>query len=229
MASAVRWKIKDLLDIPLAEAAVDYFLLPPDAYRGRQSMLYAAAIRQTVLQSLVEPVIAAGLAVDTVEVAELALHNLVARLPLDRGATAVLQLYDTEGFVNLVEGGEIYLCRRIDLGLSRFREGADNSAFFEALLLEIQRSMDFYESQLGKGIVSTLYLSPQSAVTSQIGGYLSTQLGLNIAPLDLADLDWQLPADMDGRCVTAIGAALQPLATKASASKPAAGAASAAH
>ena len=99
-------------------------------------------------------------------------------------------------------------------------EGADNTAFFESLLLEIQRSMDFYESQLGKGIVSNLYLSPDTSVTSQIGGYMSSQLGLNVAPLDISELGITLE-DNAARCVTAIGAAMGP--------NPEQGVASAAH
>ena len=36
LRSAVRWKIKDLLDMKIDEAAIDVFEVPEDAYRGRE-------------------------------------------------------------------------------------------------------------------------------------------------------------------------------------------------
>ena len=216
MSQAVRWKVKDLLDFPLEQAAIEHFLLPDDAYRGRQRMLYAAALRKTELQNLVAPVEASGLAVDCVEISELASHNLVSRLPTEPGGVALVQLYRKGGFINLAEEGSLYLSRRLDVGIDGFDPVADNSAFFDALFLEIQRSLDFYESQLGKGIITQLWYSPGLPYTADIGSFLSTQLGLNVSALDLSPLqlvdriDEELDEQMSMN-VTAIGAALGPL------------------
>lgn len=213
LASALRWKLKDLLDYPLDEAAVEYFLLPDDAYRGRQSMVYAAALRKSTLHSLVDPVEDCGLRVDCVEIAELAIHNLIARLSTEVGGTACVQLHEGEGFINLVEDGAVYLSRRLDIGLDAFAPDGDNSQFFEALYLEIQRSLDFYESQLGKGIITQLLYSPGLPANAPIGEFLSQQLGLNVAALDFSQfvhsaLIYQ-PEML--RCASAVGAALGPV------------------
>lgn len=212
LSSAVRWKVKELLDFPLEEAAIEYFLLPDDAYRGRQKMLYAAALRKATLQGLVEPVEASGLAVDTVEVTELALHNLVARLPAEAGGLALLQLHEGEGFINLVDDGAIYLTRRLDFGLAGFNRTGDNTQFLDTLYLEIQRSLDFFESQLGKGIITRLYYSPGLDEVSAIGEFLTAQLGMHVARLDITALqlvEGEMSESMI-RCASAIGAALGP-------------------
>ena len=218
MPSAVRWQVKEFLDFPLDEAAIEYFLLPDDAYRGRQKMLYAAALRKKALQDLVEPVQNSGLEVDCIEIAELALNNVVCRLPAVNGAAALVQLYEGGGFINLIEDGSIYLCRRLDIGLERFTGNTDNSDCYEMLLLEIQRSLDFYESQLGKGIVTTLYYSPGTSQFNLLGEFLSNQLGLNVLPLSLPSLllngDGSEETNADEQaliCINAIGAALGPL------------------
>jgi len=214
LSSAVRWKVKELLDFPIEEAAIDTFSLPEDAYRGRHKMLYAAALRKTTLQDLVSPVEAAGLEVDCIEVSELALHNLSSRITSDRGCTAIVQFHAGEGFINLVESGAIYLSRRLDIGLDKFKPSGDNTTFFDTLFLEIQRSLDFYESQLGKGIVTYLYYSPGLPSTEAIGRFLSAQLAVTVEPLSLSavNVDSDIPLDDEQvlRCVTAIGAALQP-------------------
>ncbi|WP_101758873.1 hypothetical protein [Oceanicoccus sp. KOV_DT_Chl] len=211
MSAAVRWKVKDLLDFPLADAAIEYFLLPEDAYRGRQKMLYAAALRKAALQSLVQPVEESDLIVDCVEIAELALHNIVSRLPREGGGIALLQLHAGEGFINLVENGAIYLTRRLDIGLDGFNAERDNTRFFDSLFLEVQRSLDYYESQLGKGIITRLFYSPALDETVAIGDFLSMQLGLNVAALDLSGLEiLTAEVGLDNRCVSAVGAALGP-------------------
>ncbi|WP_339674142.1 hypothetical protein [Dasania marina] len=211
MAEAVRWRLKDLVDYPLSDAAVDYFSLPKDAYRGRKSMLYVAVMRKNSLQSLVQPIEAAGLALDCIEVSELALHNLSAALPEVRGGTAILHLLEGEGFINLIEDGQIYLSRKMDIGYSSFAGEGDHLQQFEALLLEIQRSLDFYESQLGKGIISNLFYSPAISATADLGDFLSMQLGVNVAPLNVSALvQSDLPAAELALAVTALGAATGP-------------------
>ncbi len=215
LAQALRWKVKELLDYPLETAAIEHFALPADAYRGRQSMLYVAAMPKAELQALVKPVEVAGLEVDCIEIAELAVHNLVSRLPADPGGIALVQLYREGGFVNLVEDGAVYLSRRLDAGLNGYDPVADNSAFFDALFLEIQRSLDYYESQLGKGIITQLWYSPGIPYTAEIGTFLSGQLGLNVSALDLSPLklvdviDEELDEQMS-LSAPAIGAALGP-------------------
>lgn len=217
LSAALRWKLKDLLDYPLEEAAIEYFLLPEDAYRGRQSMVYAAALRKSTLLSLVDPVEECGLKVDCVEIAELAIHSLIARLPSDVGGIACVQLHEGEGFINLVEDGAVYLSRRLDIGLDAFSPDGDNTQFFDALYLEIQRSLDFYESQLGKGIITQLLYSPGLPATAPIGEFLSLQLGLNVAALDFSPLAHSAlncqPEML--RCASAVGAALGPVKAEA--------------
>lgn len=222
VGEAVRWKIKELLDFPLEQAAIDYFLLPADAYRGRQSMLYAAAMRRSALQQLVEPVEQAGLALDCIEIAELAMHNLISRLPEQSGGTALVQLMEGGGFINLVEDGAVYLSRRLDVGLDEYSPAGDNQRFFEALYLDIQRSLDFYESQLGKGIITRLLYSPGLPETAGIGEFLSRELGLEVSVLDLSPLQLidVLDEERDeqmARSAMAIGAALGPQRTAESA------------
>jgi MSHA biogenesis protein MshI len=216
LSSAIRWKIKELLDFPVEEAAIEYFMLPDDAYRGRQKMLYAAALRKVTLESLVDPVERSGLNVDCVEISELAIHNIASRYPTEAGGTAVLQLYEGEGYINLMDGGQIYLTRRLDIGLDKYQSGKNNTDFFDTLFLEIKRSLDYYESQLGKGIITQLFYSPGMDNFKPIGDFLSSQLGLHVEPINFSTLDIsdELSADQMLMCASAVGAALGPVKPK---------------
>lgn len=211
MAQAVRWKIKDLLPFPLEHAAVETFPLPDDAYHGRQKRLYAAAIQKETLQTLVQPVENAGLALDRIDIAELSLQNIVLRCAPSEGGMAVLQLFGAEGILNLVEDGEIYFCRRVEIGLDLMRHSRDIQAVFDSLVLEIQRSLDFYESQLGKGIITHLHYERG---LDGMGEHLSRTLPLQVAELDPSQLVGAQVADVSATCMSAIGGALGPLQVK---------------
>ena len=210
MTQAVRWRVKDLLDFPLEQAAIDSFPLPEDAYRGRQAKRYAAILQKSMLQDLATPLEEAGLALDCIEVAELALHNIASRIEHQAGGFAVLQLFGGEGFVSMVEDSKLYLTRRIEQGLEQFLNGGNPQGFLDTLMLELQRSLDFYESQLGKGIITHLYYTPANDLTRPIGEFLSQYLGLHVEPLSLAGMVAGELGEASGHSVTAIGAALGP-------------------
>jgi MSHA biogenesis protein MshI len=205
LAQAVRWKIKDLMSFPLEEAAVETFPLPDDAYHGRQKKLYAAAIQKETLQNLVAPVENAGLALDCIDIAELSLQNIALRCAPCEGAMAVLQLFGAEGILNLVEDGEIYFCRRVEIGLELMRHSNDLQKMFDSLVLEIQRSLDFYESQMGKGIITHLHYERG---IDGMGEHLSRALPLQVAELDPSHLVGAQVADVSATCMSAIGGAL---------------------
>lgn len=207
---ALSWKIKELLEFPVDQAVIDYFTLPDDAYRGRQKMVYVAALQKNQLQRLAEPIQNSGLMVDCIEVAELAINNLATRHKHETGAFAVLKLFDAEGFINMVEDGSLYLTRRFDLGTDEFFSGHDPQAFLNNLLLEVQRSVDYFESQLGKGIVTHLYYSPSGDIYQAIGDFLSEQLGIHVAPIPMGALVDSAQGDQLGRRALALGAALGP-------------------
>ena len=216
LSAAVRWKVREFLDFPVEEAAIQHFALPEDAYYGRQPMVCVAALPRAELEALIEPIENSGLAVDCVEITELALHYLITRVPAEGGGIALLHLHNSGGFINLVADGQIYLTRRLDIGLDRYRPGDHDSNFLDMLALEIQRSLDFFESQMGKGIITRLFYSPALGAYAGVGEIFHDQLGLEVYGLSPATWpDITLAMD-DGdsdelcRCAAAIGAALGP-------------------
>jgi hypothetical protein len=51
LAEALQWKVKDLLNTAMEESVIDGFLLPDDAYRGRQKMAYTVVANRAQLDS----------------------------------------------------------------------------------------------------------------------------------------------------------------------------------
>jgi len=96
-------------------------------------------------------------------------------------------------------------------GFSGFTANSTQTELVSAIVLEIQRSLDFYESHFAYGPPSELVLSPGS----DIGGLarsLSEQLGVSVSNLDLNKLfhiQSALSPVGQGACLLAVGAALR--------------------
>jgi len=195
LAAALPWKIKDLLQHPITDVAIDVFALPSDAFRGRQRMVYAVAMPRNQLTTFADLIEGAGLALDTVSIAELTLWQTLASRELV-GNRGILRM-DRHGCVlTIANGNTVYLCRSFDIGLDKIRstlpvleEGSfSGGQFFDALALELQRSLDYYESQIGKGGVGELLIVPLPERDGVLVPLLGKQLGARLQLLDINEL-----------------------------------------
>jgi MSHA biogenesis protein MshI len=193
LAAALPWKIKDLLHHPVSEVAIDAFALPNDAFRGRQRMIYAVAMPKTQLTTFSELIEGVGLALDTVSIPDVLLWRMIEKKPANR---AILRLDRANGILSVANDNVVYLCRSFDIGLDKIRSTLpvldENSfsggQFLDALALELQRSLDYYESQLGKGGVSELLVVPLPERDAPIIRVLAKQLGARVNVLDVNEL-----------------------------------------
>ena len=211
MASAVRWRVKDFLEQPIEEFAVDYFALPADAYHGRQNMLYVAATQKTRINALAEMIEEAELVLDHIDIEETAVQALVGNGSTVAPGAGLICLDQESGFLNLCQADNIYLTRRIDFGSKQLSKESDQQ--FDALLLEVQRSFDYYESQIGKGVIKKLYLSPNDAVSVQAAAYLSEALRVEAEVLSIDHLlpeNCSLDEEHKSECVYVLGIANLP-------------------
>lgn len=208
LRAAVRWRIRELVNAPLDSLVVDAFALPDDAYRGRTPMAYCAVLARARMQALADWVAGAGLRLHSIDIAEMALRNL-GLLTVGEGQNlAVLQLNARDGLICVQHGRDLYMARRIERGLDN--RGTDSAQ----LALEIQRSLDYFESQLGKGPVGRLLLLPVPVIGEQLQAELGLQLSVRRERLALDELFagsplLELPADQQALYLPAIGAALR--------------------
>ncbi|MDH1054151.1 MSHA biogenesis protein MshI [Aquipseudomonas alcaligenes] len=209
LRDAMRWRVKDLIAEPLEQVVVDAFCLPDDAYRGRSRMAYCAVLSKARMQAWGDLFRQAGLRLRSIDVTEMAFRNLGLLAGAEGMNVALLRLRSSEGLISVQNGADLYMARRIEHGL----DGAAGD--YGTLTLEIQRSLDYFESQLGKGYINRLLLLLPSkrdgaAVQQAMGGGLAVKL----QALDLRELfPGQASAELDtvqqAYCMTAVGAALR--------------------
>lgn len=221
LRAAVRWRIKDLIDFHIDDAVIDVFEIPGQV-RGRSRMMYVVAARTSRVSARIADVESMGFALNSVDIEELALRNLAALSPEDERGTGLLRLAPEDGLIVITSAGELYLSRRIELGARDLFTAAQHgdpdtgdfgpqlAGHLDQITLEIQRSLDYYDSHFGRPPLKSLLVAPSDPETPYLADALAANLSLPVTKLDLAEVfpDARLPAgSTQARCLTAVGAA----------------------
>ncbi len=179
VAEAVRWKIKDLLDYPVDDAVIDVYEFPKDALRGRPEQVSVVACRSAVVKNAVSLVEQAGLKLDTIDIIDLALRNLLARDEANTQSNAILYLRSGGGLIVLTKGKTLYFARHFDFSLEALNDVQQQDNVIQHLALEVQRSFDYFDSQLAQVPPKVLYLvgpTPHLPLANMLGGSISAQV-----------------------------------------------------
>src|SRR5712691_255733 len=118
LKNAVRWKIKDMIDYHLDDATIDVLDIPVDpSGAGRGHSMYAVAARNDIIQGCLERFTSAQIQLSVIDIAETAQRNIAALYePPDRGV-GLLYLGPAHALLTINFRGELYLARRIDVGI----------------------------------------------------------------------------------------------------------------
>lgn len=166
--SAIRWKIKDLIAIKLESAAIDIFFLPQDGNRSTKKMVYVVVSDTQKLKQLVDMVNGSGLKLAAIDIPEMAIRNIAqlksAEQMSERGV-AVARILPGGGTISLYRQGNLYLSRQFKLDYSG---GLLDDLPTDTLALEIQRSLDYYERQMGLAPPALLYICGENISEDKI-------------------------------------------------------------
>lgn len=219
LRSAVRWRIKDLIDFHIDDAVIDVFEVPNLKTTGTNRMMYVVAARSEQVKRQIDRLVKAGLNLDIIDIPELALRNIAAILPEDVGGVALVYIGQKSGLITITRQETLYLSRRIETGLDDLPETAIHTgdeqvieSWLDGIVIEIQRSLDYYESHFSLPQVSGLVLAPTGRNLPKAGVYLSSQLGLPARQFDineLIDMPEEIDMQVQSDCLLAIGAALR--------------------
>ncbi|MGI9328045.1 MAG: type IV pilus biogenesis protein PilM [Pseudomonadales bacterium] len=182
LVEAVRWAVQDSVDFPMEQASLDIFDLPAAASRDRD-MVFVAVARKEFLSKRVEQLLEAGLYANTVGITELSLRNLIATMyPEPDQSIGLLRMTSNSGLINVSRAAELFLSRRITGVPGDFGEQAWE-AFKEQLLLQVQRSVDYYESAMSQPPCSALLVATTHSWQQRVCEFLSEMLPVPIRNL----------------------------------------------
>jgi MSHA biogenesis protein MshI len=217
LKTAMRWRMKDVLDFPVTDATYDVLDIPldPNAAVRPQQSIFAIAARNSLVQARQKLFTQAKIRLRTIDIPEMAQRNVSSMLEPDGRGIAMLSFGDDGGLLTVSWRGELYLSRRIDVTLAQLLDADQERRHhsFDKITLELQRSLDNFDRQFSFISVAKLVLAPSGA--AGLEEYLAGNLYTRVETLDLGqvlDLDATpelLDAARQQRFFVAIGAALR--------------------
>jgi MSHA biogenesis protein MshI len=181
LAEALQWKVKDLLHKAMEESVIDGFLLPDDAYRGRQKMAYTVVADRAELQAVANSLETINVELDRIEIPELALLRLLENYPRESQTEMIVVIGRQSGFLTVVADQALYLSRVINISDQALQAmPLSNSREIESFILEMQRSRDYFESQIGKGTIGHILLAPLENNASALSHEIHQRLDASI-------------------------------------------------
>ena len=143
----------------------------------------------------------------------MALRNLLFSCSPGETLQALLYLAPRFGLIEIVRDSTLFLNRKIDInGVDLEQQGGFSlNELMDALVLELQRSLDYQESQFGQGPVSAVFISGGSGHSSQLIDFAAENLTSSVGALQVGDRlagIEAIPKEQVDRCLPAIGAAL---------------------
>ena len=218
LRAAARYSMRDTFDFPIDNSVLDVFDLPEQISSGNKRMCFAIATRGDAVSNLTSTFERHFRRFDVIDIPELCQRNLSALLPQDAKGVAFLMLRDDYAQLVLTRRGMLYVTRRFEYVQRGELNGDEDAEADElpldpqALSLELQRSLDYYESHFDETAIADLFIAPAGMRANLLAAELGATTGLRISMYNIHDLvDVSFSAEIpDGwlPCM-AIGAALR--------------------
>jgi MSHA biogenesis protein MshI len=188
LKTAIRWRIKDLLDYRVDDATVDVLEVPRNPAGGeRGHSMYAVTARNDVIQACIGRFEAAHIPLTVIDIEETAQRNVAALFERDERGLALLHLGDEQGLLTINYKQELVLARRIEAGMRALLAESDaaREEQLQRVLLELQRTFDHFDRQFAYVPVAKLMLAPGPA-DSGLLEYLAANLDIPVERVHLS-------------------------------------------
>lgn len=199
--AAASFLVKDLIDYPMDQAAIDVFEVPNRA--GNPAKVYVVAMKLERTIELADYLKGLGLNLQMISISELAINALASRAPEAEHGVAFLYKDSMNLHIMITKGGVLRIIR--DVGpVSRIQSMNE----IERLVLEIQRSLDFYQSQLGHSAPLKLFVTPRIGEHADAINHLSQSLTLSVESFCIENIFPEfanLTHEAHARCLPVLG------------------------
>lgn len=178
---ALQWTVKEQL-FSDGDLAVDYFDLPAAAANAKK--LNVVALGKNEIEALIEGILDAGLNLVGISVEELTTCNLLP--PSEEAAIILHQNPGEQICLSIVKKGLLYFSRRLRSyeNLANFSVQELEMGIADNLALEIQRSMDYFESQLRQAPVKKVYIALDTPHQTVLADLIKAVIFVNIVKLE---------------------------------------------
>ena len=216
----LKFKAIDLIQKPAADSAIAISRFPKEAFRGRLKMAYIIAAERAEVERIQDQFGLQGLNLASVDIVDMAVRSLVA-LSSTKPCYAAFSLGKRKSSINCYFQGHLCLQRDIDIGSLDLVSGTSGEnapsttqreLSMATLTLEVQRSLDYFESQLALGAIADIVVIAPEMWSDELVSLLDNAVQPRVLPLQFAEtmtLAGGVSPSLTGEDAYAIGGALR--------------------
>jgi MSHA biogenesis protein MshI len=210
---ALKFRAREVSQVPIEDMLLDYVDVAGTRARGGEPPCYCAIASRERMTRLRDAALGAGFHLEAIDVADMALSHVLGRAAGEGEAVSALVLGNQGLRFVIVNEGKLSLFRSSTLTAEHFRNGF--AEHLDQLLLEVQRTIDFYESHYTTPPPKRLLLMPDWPFTEALAEALTPALRVRPEPFSLDEVlqsTDRLGSPAPDLMVLAVGAALRPKA-----------------
>ena len=217
MKTAVRWKIKDSLNYHVEDATIEVLSIPSGKFgSGRTPSVYVIAASNLTIKKRIVLFEQAGIDMGAIDIPEMAQRNIASLFEQGDQALAMLTFDENGGLLTFTAGGELLLSRFMEISVGQLQDANENlhKQFSERVGFELQRSLDYFDSQFGHMTISRVLVGVPD--NTGLVAFLAGAVEAKVEKLDLSQvMDISgIPALDDSEfaayALSSLGAALRP-------------------
>ena len=210
-----------MIDFHIDDAVLDVFDAPASGADKRQHSLYVVVSRMNSIKQQINHLQAADINLTTIDIPELVIRNICTYCPEDQSGMVFIYLTKDQGVFTITKDATLYLARSLDFGYGHLIaatektgefSGDEYNPEFDRVVLEVQRSLDYYDRYFSQPNVAKILISPTEEPIPGLADYLHRNTGIATSILDVNNIiDSGEPLDQkqQAHCLLAIGAALR--------------------
>ncbi len=205
---ALLFSLRDRLNFPIAEGQIDSFPVPQEASRSNQNRVNVVAAHLPTLTRFIDGIRSARLEPAIIDIPELAFSNMLANHEdMSKGICFVAYREDRVTLM-IYRNCELFVTRTLS-SIQNWQQclQPDTHQAAENLVLEIQRTLDYYQSQLGQPPVSKVLLPNWSEPLQPLLAFLQSTLGIGVELFELPQVSESIPVPQQQSIALAIAGA----------------------
>ena len=211
---ALLWSLRDVLDTKPEDTVLESFAFASGISRPGKPARHVVTASKQRIRSIVDAVREAGLDLESIDIPELSLRNVIARLPENAPGVGLISQGARGVNVAIYRSGELYVTRQL-AGIGNLDDALHSPTMprlAEQLGLELLRTLDYYDSQLRQRPPAAVYLQPLHGEIRPLLDNLSATVNLPIKALQFANVlpgGERVSSELQAGCLGALGAALR--------------------
>jgi MSHA biogenesis protein MshI len=159
--SAIPWQIKDMIEYPLEDLAVDIFT-PAGIPITEAKKIYVVATRKSFLQNIANIARKNLLNPVSIDIREFAIRNLLTKIISTEESVAFLHINSFNCLFLIIKNNQVYFTRYAPVSLETLKHAPDE------FVLEIRRSLEYYTNEFRENIPKNFFSSPLSTENQEL-------------------------------------------------------------